>query len=250
MNEHFQLAGLEFEIRRSERRKTLGLAIDRGGELVVYAPVKTEQEELVHWAQKKLIWVHRKLALKETMWPKINKPEYVSGEMFFYLGHSYKLTLVEHQKSPLVFDGNRFTLLRSAREEAEGEFRKWYASKGASWIASRVKLLARKTTVGPSRIALRNLGFRWGSCGKNDVLFFDWRLLQLPVRLADYVLCHELLHLRIPNHSHAFWSLFDGVQPDWEERKSALAAQAQIIHWFADTQSCSRDRFMPRNQDR
>jgi len=240
MNEHFQLAGLVFEVRRSQRRKTLGLTVDRGGELVVHAPDCTGRDELERWTRKKLIWVHRKLALKEELRPRNHRPEYVSGEMFFYLGRGYRLVTVDQQDCPLVFDGRRFTLRRDARASAEEEFRKWYIATGAEWVAKRVRLLSRKTATSPARIEVRDLGFRWGSCGRRDVVFLNWRLLQLPVRLADYVICHELVHLRVPNHSPAFWALLDGVQPDWRERKNELAEQAQAIHWFGDTELCSR----------
>jgi predicted metal-dependent hydrolase len=240
MNEYFQLAELVFEVRRSQRRKTLGLTVDRGGELVVHAPDSTGHDELERWTRKKLIWVHRKLALKEDLRPKTHKPEYVSGETYYYLGRGYRLTVVARQQQPLMFDGRRFTLHRDARAGAEEEFRDWYIAAGTEWVTKRVKLLTRRIATSPSRIEVRDLGFRWGSCGKRDVIFFNWRLLQLPVRLADYVICHELVHLRVPNHSPAFWALLDGVQPDWRERRDELAAQAQKIHWFAGTESCSR----------
>jgi len=240
MNERFQLAGLVFEVRRSLRRKTLGLTVDRRGELVVHAPDSTGQDELERWTRKKLIWVHRKLALKENLRPKNREPEYVSGENFFYLGRGYRLVVVDHQESALAFDGRRFTLRRHLRSTADEEFRKWYIATGAEWIAKRVWLLSRKTATSPSRIEVRDLGFRWGSCGRRDVIFLNWRLLQLPVRLADYVICHELVHLRVPNHSPAFWSALDGVQPDWQARKIELAKQAQNIHWFGDAELCSR----------
>jgi predicted metal-dependent hydrolase len=62
------------------------LTVDRGGELVVHAPDSSQRDELEHWTRKKLIWVHRKLALKEDLRPKTYKPEYVSGETYYYLG--------------------------------------------------------------------------------------------------------------------------------------------------------------------
>ncbi len=238
MTECFQLAGLIFEVRRSQRRKTLGLTVDRRGELVVHAPDSTRHEELERWTRKKLLWLHRKLALKEDLRPKTQEPEYVSGETYYYLGRGYRLMVVARQEQSLIFDGRRFTLHRDARARAEEEFRKWYIAAGTKWVTKRVKLLTRRIATSPSRIEVRDLGFRWGSCGKRDVIFFNWRLLQLPVRLADYVICHELVHLRVPNHGPAFWALLDGVQPDWRERRDELAAQAQTIHWCAGTESC------------
>jgi predicted metal-dependent hydrolase len=214
----------------------------------VHAPDGAEKDELEQWVQKKLIWVHRKLALKEEIKPNSRTPQYVSGEMFFYLGRGYRLVLIDRQTTSLMFDGQRFTLCRDARERAEGEFRKWYIAIGTEWITRRARLLTRKTATAPSRIEVRDLGFRWGSCGQNNVLSFDWRLLQLPVRLVDYVICHELLHLRIPNHGNGFWALFDGVQPDWSERKTSLAAQAQLVHWLGRAQSCSRALIHSRSE--
>jgi predicted metal-dependent hydrolase len=152
--------------------------------------------------------------------------------------------VVDRQEQPLMFDGRRFTLRRDARAGAEEEFRKWYIATGTEWATKRVKLLTRKIAISPSRIEVRDLGFRWGSCGKRGVIFFNWRLLQLPVRLADYVICHELVHLRVPNHGPAFWALLDGVQPDWRERQGRLAAQARSIHWFGDIDICSKAVFL------
>jgi predicted metal-dependent hydrolase len=63
-------------------------------------------------------------------------------------------------------------------------------------------------------------------------VLFNWRLLQLPVRLADYVIFHELAHLVEGHHGPAFWKLLDSVQPDWRERKSELAKHAQCVQWF------------------
>ena len=69
---------------------------------------------------------------------------------------------------------------------------------------------------------MRDLGFRWGSCGKNGVLFFNWRLLQLPIRLIDYIIVHELMHLQEPHHSREFWQALDRALPTWRQLKDAL----------------------------
>jgi len=232
MSEALNLAGLAFEIRRSPRRRTLGLTVDRGGELVVHAPDCASLAELEQWTRKKLLWVHRKLAIKENLSPRTRPPEYVAGETFHYLGRGYRLMTLVQQERPLVFDGRRFLLRRDARPAADEHFRRWYIDTGSEWVTRRVKLLARKTGTSPSRIEVRDLGFRWGSCGRNGIVFLNWRLLQLPVRLADYVICHELIHLREPHHGPAFWALLDSAQPDWRERRDELTTQAQTIRWF------------------
>lgn len=232
MTETLELAGLTFEIRRSPRRRTLGLTVDRGGELVLHAPDGAALAELEQWARKKLLWVHRKLAIKQALIPKMRAPEYVTGETFHYLGRAFRLELVDQQDKLLNFDGHRFSLRRDARGSADQHFRSWYIDSGSEWVSKRVSLMARKVATMPSRVEVRDLGYRWGSCGKNGAIFFNWRLLQLPARLADYVICHELIHLREHNHGPAFWTLLACVQPDWCERRKELAERAQRIRWF------------------
>ena len=140
--------------------------------------------------------MHRKLALKEELAPKRRQLEFLSGENFSYLGQNYRLKLVRDAAESLHFDGNHFWLAEDARSEAEVHFRRWYIRTGRGWLSERTRALTRKTGTGASRIEVRDLGFRWGSCGKNGVLFFNWRLLQLPVRLIDYIIVHELAHIR------------------------------------------------------
>src|SRR5262245_19426297 len=102
------LSGLDFEVRRSARRKTIGITVDRAGELLAHAPIETSIEEVSRWVSKKLLWVHRKLALKEEVAPKTRAPEYVSGETFAYLGRRYRLRTINQQAMPLRFDGAQF----------------------------------------------------------------------------------------------------------------------------------------------
>ena len=193
MTETLQLGGLVFEVRRSDRRKSLGLTVDRTGELLAHVPFDASVEELTRWISKKLLWVHRKLALKEEAAPKMRAPEYVSGEAFCYLGRRFGLKVVSKQELPLQFDGTRFTLRRDARP-AEQHYRRWYLEIGTDWLRRRVAALAPRAATKPTKIEVRDLGFRWGSCSKGGIVFFNWKVLQLPVRLVDYIIMHELVH--------------------------------------------------------
>ena len=74
------------------------------------------------------------------------------------------------------------------------------AATGRPWVRERVTLLGRRLGVKVTRVDVRGLGYRWGSCGKKGVVYFNWKLLQLPVRIIDYVIAHELAHLLEPHH--------------------------------------------------
>jgi predicted metal-dependent hydrolase len=239
MNNALQIGGLAFEVRRSDRRKTLGLTVGRAGELVAYAPTATSIGELTQWINKKLLWVHGKLALKEAALPKICAPEYVSGESFCYLGRRFRLKMVKRQEAPLIFDGMRFLLKCDCGAPVE-HFQRWYIQTGMEWLRKRVERLSQFAGCQPTGVDVRDLGFRWGSCGRKGKLFFNWKILQLPVRLVDYVILHELIHLRERNHGPAFWDALGRALPDWQERKNELAKDAKDYLVFGLSNSGNR----------
>jgi predicted metal-dependent hydrolase len=226
MSETLEVGGLTFEVRRSPRRQTLGLTVDRSGELRLHAPENTPEQELARWTRLKLLWVHRALARKEALAPNVRAPEFVSGESFSYLGQNYRLKLVRDVAAPLRFDGNYFWLAEDARGEAEAHFRRWYIRTGRGWLKERTASLTRKTGTVAAHIEVRELGFHWGSCGKHGVLFFNWRLLQLPVRSIDYIIVHELVHIQEPHHSPEFWQAIDRALPAWRQLKDALLSDS------------------------
>ncbi|HIJ56412.1 MAG TPA: M48 family metallopeptidase [Deltaproteobacteria bacterium] len=240
MTETLNIGGLEFEIRRSSRRKKLGLTVDRSGELVVHAPEDADKEELARWVHSKLLWVHQKLALKQEMTRAAYQPEFVSGETIFYLGRNYRLKIVDDQDSPLRFDGHWFFLRRKNVAEAPKHFQRWYSETGSRWLHKRVASWEHRAGTVPGQVTLGDLGYRWGSCGKKGALHFNWRLLQLPVRLVDYVIVHELVHLQERNHTPEYWRTMDRILPDWRDRKSELETGWQSYMAFGVENDCKK----------
>ncbi|MBF0246161.1 MAG: M48 family metallopeptidase [Planctomycetes bacterium] len=235
MNEVLVVDNLEFEVRRSPRRKTLGLTVDRAGELVVHSPETASEAEIHKWVEKKLLWVHQKLLRKEVHSGVVHRLEMVSGESIAYLGQNYRLKIVKDQATPLQFDGQWFLLREDDRLDAPRHFQAWYQDAGAEWLDERVRFWVPKVGKVASKIVVSELGFRWGSCGKNSVLYFNWRLLQLPVFLVDYVVAHELVHLHERNHTPTFWQILGRVLPNWKERKDALSHRSAEMLWCNDS---------------
>jgi predicted metal-dependent hydrolase len=154
------------------------------------------------------------------------EPDFVSGERFSFLGRSYPLKVVPRMSDHLRFEGSRFILRKNDRARALDHFRNWYIETGRGWLQERATILGRRTATGASNIDVRELGFRWGSCGKHSTLYFNWRMLQLPVRLIDYVIVHELVHLRHQHHAPDFWLAVERAMPDWKARREELQRPA------------------------
>jgi len=222
--EALTVADLTFEIRRSPRRKTIEIIVDRGGELVLAAPDGLALSVMTDFVEEKAFWIYCKLAEKEALQHAIRVREYVDGEGFSYLGRSYRLLLVDEQDSPVKLVGGRFRMRRSVAGQGRKEMIAWYTAHARTWLRKRVELWTGRIGVEPAGVAVRELGYRWGSCGHSGVVNFHWATIQLPASIAEYVVVHELVHLLEENHTPEFWLAVERALPDFKARKHWLAA--------------------------
>jgi hypothetical protein len=206
---------LTLEVRESSRRKTLEITVDRDGELVIAAPRGTDERLLRDFVLEKRLWIYQKLAEKAERRRRLPRKEYVNGEGFLYLGRSYRLKRVaqEQQDAPLKLVAGRFQLREDALGDAREHFVRWYSARASDWLTARVKEHARRMGVEPAGVKVQDLGYRWGSCGKGNRVYFHWKTILLPRHIAEYVVVHELVHLHEPHHTPAFWRRLERAMP-------------------------------------
>lgn len=216
---------LTFEVRESSRRKTLEIIVDRDGQLIIAAPTGTDTQHLRDFVLEKRLWIYQKLIEKAERRRQLPRKEYVNGEGFLYLGRSYRLKRVANhgQKAPLKLIAGHFQLREDALPNARAHFIRWYSARASDWFTARVKEHTRRMGVKPTGVKVQDLGYRWGSCGKGDQLYFHWKTILLPRHIAEYVVVHELVHLHEPHHTPAFWRRLERAMPDYEQRKDWLA---------------------------
>lgn len=217
------LGDLQFEVRRSERRRTLGLTVERDGSLILTAPPGVADDRLERFARQKQLWIYQKLAAKERLSPPLPVRRYVTGEGFPYLGRSHRLQLVADQDVAVKLEAGRFKMRRDEAGRGRAAMMRWYTAHAQPWLTARIDRYARRARVEPTAVTVQDLGFRWGSCGRGGRLYFHWQCILLPPRIVDYVVVHELVHLREPHHTPAFWSAVERAMPDWEQRRRWLA---------------------------
>lgn len=223
---------LFIQVRHSSRRATLGLTVERDGALVVTIPTDCPSERVEQFIRNKQPWIYARLTEKELLRrPAAREPEFVNGEGFYYLGRKYQLRLVsaESQPQPLRLKQGRFDLRRDALAGAHQHFIDWYMTHGQPWIKERIALYSGRLGVTPTAIVVRDLGYRWGSCSAGGALNFHWRAVCLPARIIEYIVVHELVHLREPHHGPEFWQRVKRAMPDYDERRQWLAEQG--IHY-------------------
>jgi len=199
------------------------LSVERDGALVVRAPDGATNDRLESFVRDKRAWVYKKVAEKEALRHATPVKEYVSGEGFPYLGRSYRLLLVDLQDAPLRLDAGRFRLLRAEAAHGRAQFIAWYTEHARVWLRRRVAALAPRVGVEAADVEVRDLGYRWGSCGRAGTLNFHWSVILLPPGIVEYVVVHELVHLRERNHTPEFWLRVERAMPDYLRRKEWLA---------------------------
>ena len=220
-----EVGDLTLEVRRSPRRKSVQVTVDREGELILSAPDHCPIATMEHFVQEKRLWIYTKLAEKEALKPHRVTKQYVNGEGFPYLGRSYRLLLVrDSDQAPAVkLEQGRFKMHRSAAPQGRDYLIRWYTSHAQTWLTRRLKRHQPRIAATPTSLTVQDLGYRWGSCGKNNRLYFHWRTILLPPRIADYIIAHELVHLHEPHHTPEFWTRLERAMPDFAQRKQWLA---------------------------
>lgn len=214
---------LRFTVQRSERRKTMQITVERSGDLVLCAPLEVNEAALRAFVFEKRFWIYTKLAEKDRLQRQVPRKEFVGGEGFLYLGRSYRLKLIDEQDVPLKLTAGRFCLRRDALPAAREHFIRWYSRHAKAWLAGRVAEYQSRMEVQPAGVRVQDLGYRWGSCGKGDWLYFHWKAILLPARIAEYVVVHEIAHLHEAHHTPAFWLRVERAMPDFAQRKAWLA---------------------------
>ena len=229
-----QIQDIEYELLPGSERSTTDSVIERNGKITVRAPVELKPEQVDAVVHSKRMWIYRNLA----EWKDLNASavirEWVNGETFLYLGRSYRLSLVSDQAAALTLKDGRFCLQRQLIETggaaaARSAFEAYYTEKGHQRLTDRVKYYAARVGVQPGEIRVKDMGYRWASCGKGGSLNFHWKCMMAPARIIDYIVVHELCHNHHRNHSDAFWNEVDKVLPDWRERKEWLRAHGATL---------------------
>jgi predicted metal-dependent hydrolase len=205
------------------RRRSIGLTVDDRG-LTVGAPAHATLKEIEGFIRDNGAWVLRKL--EEFAGHSVRRQLAVRhGAMLPYLGGEIEVRIVA--------GGNRVNweeraLIIAARPEAdtEGLARRAFKQRALAVFGERVHLIAGRGSIAVPPLALSSARTRWGSCSERSGIRLNWRLIHLPMALIDYVVAHELAHLREMNHSSRFWAEVGALFPEWREARRQLKASA------------------------
>ena len=216
------LDGIEIIVEKTERRKTVSIFIERDGSVKVLAPLAASDEKIEIAIRSKEYQIFSKLAKwKELNIGKVTR-QFVNGQSFLYLGRNYRLSIQDNLDIPLKISGGYFLLDKKYLETASKVFIGFYREKAELKIKERLKIIEDKFQEKPTSIKVLELQNRWASWTPKNGLNFHWKCVMAPVSVLDYIITHEMVHLKYPNHSSDFWNELDKKLPSFRESENWL----------------------------
>ena len=219
-----------YTIKRSPKRRTLTISVERDRSVVVHAPDSTPEERIRAVVESKQQWIYEKTthSRKYKEHPHPPGKELVNGESALYLGREYQIELIPTDSTEIRFE-RRFLIPASLAGERRKVLRNWYIDRANERMLPKVKSGAAVLGVEFASAKIVDNRFRWGSCTAKDNVTLNWRLMKAPMFVIDYVIVHELAHLLEANHTPRFWNIVRTHAPRMEKARTWLREHGQVL---------------------
>ncbi|SRR6266567_480226 len=209
-------------------RKTMEIAVHPDSKVVIKAPVGTDFAEVQKRVVRRAGWIKRQLDYFRQFEPRTPGRSYVGGETHLYLGKQYRLRISSGDLDAVKLIRGHFHIVlngNAAPDKVMSLLEGWYAEKAAERFREsfdRNWPYFEKLSLAAPRLQVRRMRKRWGSLSKGGVLTLNTDLIRAPRECIDYVITHELCHLKCPDHSTVFYAFLEKMMPDWAKRKHRL----------------------------
>jgi len=218
-------------IRHNPRARRLIIKVHpTTGEVTVVAPSKRALDHALDFARSEQDWIKRRLASV----PRI--VEIALGATILFLGKEHLVTPGAKGVAPVWVeeeDGTRFIRVGGRAEHAPRRLLDFFKREARGTLAARTVELAAKIGQRPARISVRDTQSRWGSCSTERMLSYSWRLILAPPFVLDYVVAHEVAHMRHMNHGPRFWKLVRELSPESDAAQDWLGRNGPLLHRYA-----------------
>lgn len=221
--------GFDVEIIRSKRRKTMALAVGNGT-VKVRMPARLALHHAERFIEQKQHWIKAKLAQN----PPIEDRLYRDGETLPFLGNLLTLRISPGNGKNQVRreDDNLFITSRQklpSQSALKKQVTDWYKQQAGDYLSRRTNELAISSGLRPASVEVKTYKARWGSCTISGKVQLNWKLVMAPTAIIDYVIIHELCHLKQHNHSPAFWQLVGQFDSNFTRHRAWLKGNGQQL---------------------
>jgi predicted metal-dependent hydrolase len=221
-------------LRSAKRRRSISIDLLPDGLVRVRAPLRTPLSDIEDFIRQRACWIEAAQADLASR----PSPRFITGDSFPLLGRKHRFWVQLADREEIDFSVRRgrlqaavpFRLDESVRTTVISEgLRRWYQQTAERQLGLAVRRWSRTTGLKPSRVLVRDQRSRWGSCSADGSIRLNWRLVMLDPSLIDYVVVHELAHLRVANHSPGFWAEVERWIPGSRSRRSELRRAAKLL---------------------
>lgn len=207
-----------------KNKKNISIKINSNGHLIIYAPIGISLAYIEKLLIRKKKWIIKNLNI-------VNNNPYNLKNSIIFLGNKYDIKLEITQKESICLD-SEFIYIKSKSIDykyIQNLLGSWYKEQAEKILFDRVNILSNYCRLFPSNIIIKDQKTRWGSCSSKKEIRLNWRLILMPNSIIDYIIIHELCHLKIMNHSSDFWELVKIYVPNYREYKKWLNENGSLI---------------------
>ncbi len=209
-------------------RKTMEISVHPDQTVVIKAPLGISLEEIHKRVVRRAGWIIKQRNFFRQFEPRTTPRRYVGGETHLYLGRHYRLKVCAGEKDELKLVRGFFLVTvkgNVSSEKVRELLKEWYIQKARvkfNEAFERQWSYFKKLVLAKPRLQMRHMKKRWGSLSENGLLTLNRDLIRAPIDCLDYVVTHELCHLKFSDHSPGFYQMLEKMMPDWEKRKHKL----------------------------
>lgn len=205
-------------------RKTMSLQISPKGELLVKAPIFIPEKFIHRFISEKESWIIE--TLQKLTARKVQQKKYQEGEEFLYLGNVYKLNIGSFKEIAINGSLNFPSVLVFRIQK---ELTNWYIKQAEKELTAQAKHYSEQMVTTYRSIRFSDTISKWGSCGPDNSLQFNWRLIMAPLSVINYVVIHELAHTTEKNHGSRFWSIVRLYTPAYKQHRKWLDKNKHLL---------------------
>ncbi|MDZ7796209.1 MAG: SprT family zinc-dependent metalloprotease [Candidatus Marinimicrobia bacterium] len=208
-------------------RKTLEIAVHPDDSIIVKAPVNADIIKIGEKIKSRARWILKQQRYFEQFNPKMTQRYYLSGETHLYLGKRYQLKVIQDSNQGVLLRNGRFFIHTHDKSQhfVQAHMQKWYRKKAEEQFQSSLARCWRNEFAQKfdmPRMQVKIMKKRWGSLSPGGILTLNLELIKAPKECIDYVITHELCHLKYSNHSKEFFQLLEELLPNWKKTKYKL----------------------------
>ncbi|MBP2653663.1 MAG: hypothetical protein H6Q73_1232 [Firmicutes bacterium] len=227
---------INYQIKYSIRRKTIQIKIEPTGIIIVTVPAGLSQKRIENLLKDKTAWIITRL---DHITKLANCPinsSLTPGAKLLYLGEARILNIAttDAKRPRVTLDGPLLTVHICASDQNHYDslfqaLRQWYIRTATEYLILRTAYWSKQIGICSQHISIREQKTRWGSASPSGNINYNWHIIMAPSKIIDYLIVHELCHIKIPNHSTDFWKLVAQSLPDYNECRSWLKQNGQLL---------------------